>query len=177
MAIRQELLYYVKGNPPFNINAEYTNIPKKTRGYYKVVSGKLTENFERSKSNNIRAGNVWTDIQQVFYLREESVEGCYAQKPLSAIERVILASSNEGDIIIDFFSHSGATLLQAEMSKRVCYTMDISPEYCKVTVARLVHFRNTGKTGWQRLKILQDEKIVVDDATLVGPRPLFQFEG
>ncbi len=50
MAIRQELLYYTKGKPIFNVRAEYTDIPKKTKGYYKKINGKITENFERSKS-------------------------------------------------------------------------------------------------------------------------------
>ena len=47
MAVRQELLYYVKGNPVFNVEAEYTDIPKILRGYYKEVNGRETENFER----------------------------------------------------------------------------------------------------------------------------------
>ena len=173
MAVRQELLYYVKGNPPFHVQAEYTNIPKKTQGYYKVVNGKITENLERSKSQYIRAGNVWLDIQQVFYLLEENVEGCYAQKPLKAIERIILASSKEKDTIIDFFSHSGAALLAAEILNRKCYTMDISPEFCKITTVRLLHYRNTGKTGWGRLKIFGDGKIRAKDFELLGPPSLF----
>jgi site-specific DNA-methyltransferase (adenine-specific) len=82
MWVRQELLYYVKGNPDFNVEAEYTDIPKILRGYYKEVNGRITENLERSKSKYIRAGNVWVDIQQVFYRMEENVPGCYAQKPL-----------------------------------------------------------------------------------------------
>lgn len=89
MALRQELLYYVKGAPCFNIEAEYTDIPKILRGYYKEVSGSISENLERSKSENIRAGNVWVDIQQVFYRLEENVNGCYAQKPLKSCERII----------------------------------------------------------------------------------------
>lgn len=173
MAVRQELLYYVKGKPFFNVQAEYTDIPKKTKGYYKIVGGKLTENIERSKSQYIRAGNVWVDIQQVFYLLEENVEGCYAQKPLKAIERIILASSKEKDLVIDFFSHSGSTLLAAERLNRRCYTMDISPEFCKVTVARLLHYRNTGKTGWGKLKVLNKGKIIAKDSELLGPISLF----
>lgn len=173
MAVRQELLYYIKGNPVFNIEAEYTDIPKKTKGYYKKVNGKITENFERSKSTNIRAGNVWFDIQQIFYLLEENVEGCFAQKPLKSAERIMKASSKEKDIVIDFFSHSGSTLLQAERLKRKCYTMDISPEYCKITVARLLHYRRTGKLGWGRIKVIEDSKIVAKDKDLLGAEPLF----
>jgi DNA modification methylase len=149
MSIRQELLYYVKGNPNFNIQAEYTDIPKILKGYYKIINGKETENIERSKSENIRAGNVWVDIQQVFYRMEENVNGCYAQKPLKAIERIINSSSREGDIVLDYFLHSGTTLLASEINNRMCYSMDIDPVYCEISLRRLEHYRETGKTGWQ----------------------------
>ena len=149
MALRQELLYYVKGQPIFNVAAEYTDIPKILRGYYKEIDHKLTENLERSKSANIRAGNVWVDIQQVFYRLEENVNGCYAQKPLKSCERIIQASSVEGQVVVDFFAHSGSTLLAAERLKRRCYTMDSDPLYCEITLRRLEHYRQTGQTGWQ----------------------------
>lgn len=149
MAVRQELLYYVKGDPEFNVEAEYTDIPKILRGYYKKVKGEITENLERSKSECIRAGNVWVDIQQVFYRMEENASGCYAQKPMRAIERIILASSQRGDSIVDFFSHSGTTLIAAEKLKRHCLTMDVDPIFAEITIRRLEHFRKTGETGWQ----------------------------
>ena len=56
----------------------------------------MTENLQRSKSETIRAGNVWVDVQQVFYRMEENVSGCYAQKPLKSIDRIIKASSDAG---------------------------------------------------------------------------------
>ena len=73
MAVRQELLYYTMGEPCFYVEAEYTDIPKILRGYYKEINGKITENIERGKSDNIRAGNVWVDVQQIFYRMEENV--------------------------------------------------------------------------------------------------------
>ncbi len=149
MAVRQELLYYIKGQPKFNVDAEYTDIPKILRGYYKKVNGQLTENIERSKSRTIRAGNVWVDIQQVFYRMEENVPGCYAQKPLKAIERIISASSEPGDILVDFFAHSGTTLLACEKLKRRCFTSDIDPIFAEISIRRLEHYRKTGRTGWQ----------------------------
>ncbi len=149
MWVRQELLHYVKGNPIFNVSAEYTDIPKILRGYYKTVNGKVTENFERSKSEFIRAGNVWVDIQQVFYRMEENVPGCYAQKPLKAIERLILSGSNEGDLVIDFFAHAGTTLIAGGKLNRKVYTFDIDPIFAEITIRRLEHYRKTGKTGWQ----------------------------
>lgn len=147
MAVRQELLFYQKGKPFFEV--KYTDIPKVLKGYYKSVSGKRTENLERSKSDCIRPGNVWLDVQQVFYRMKENVSGCYAQKPLFAINRIIQASSREEDLICDFFSHSGTTLLASEMLGRKCYTMDIDPIYCELTIRRLENLRRTGQAGWQ----------------------------
>lgn len=147
MSVRQELLYYTKGSPRFT--PQYTDIPKALKGYYKEVDGRMTENTERGRADTIRAGNVWIDVQQVFYRMEENVNGCYAQKPLKAITRIIEASSSRGDTVLDFFSHSGTTLLAAEMSGRRCLTMDIDPIFCEITIRRIEHFRQTGRTGWQ----------------------------
>lgn len=164
MALRQELLYYIKGKPFFNIRAAYTGIPKVVRGYYKNVNGKMTENLARSKSAFIRAGNIWIDIQQVFYRMEENVSGCYAQKPLKAIQRIILSGSSRDELVIDFFSHAGTTLLASEILERRCFTIDINPVYCEISLRRLERYRNTGKTGWQNSnpfaeEILLDNKI------------------
>ncbi len=164
MAVRQELLYYIKGNPIFNIEAEYTDIPKILRGYYKEVGGEKTENMERSKSENIRAGNVWVDVQQVFYRMEENVNGCYAQKPLKSIERIIRASSSRGDAVLDYFAHSGTTLIAAEMLGRRCFTMDIDPIFCEITIRRLERYRATGKAGWQNGNPFERE--ILSDSTL-----------
>ena len=147
MWVRQELLHYTLGNPDFSV--VYTDIPKILRGYYKTVNGKKTENLERSKSDTIRPGNVWVDVQQVFYRMEENVPGCYAQKPLKAIERIILTSSKEHELVVDFFAHSGTTLIAGENTNRKVYTFDIDPIFAEITIRRLENYRQTGKTGWQ----------------------------
>lgn len=147
MSVRQELLYYIKGEPVFNVG--YTGIPKILGGYYKTVNGKVTDNFERSKSGFIRPGNVWVDIQQVFYRMEENVTGAYAQKPLKSIKRIIEASSKKNNLVVDFFSHSGVTLLASEMLGRKCYAMEIDPVFAELSIRRLENYRKTGKTGWQ----------------------------
>jgi len=147
MAVRQELLYYVRGHPPFF--PQYTEIPKILRGYYKQVNGRRTENLERGRSGNIRASNVWVDLQQVFYRLEENVAGCYAQKPLAALDRIILASSRPHEAVVDFFAHSGTTLLSCERLERRCLTMDLDPVFCEIVIRRLEHFRATGLSGWQ----------------------------
>jgi site-specific DNA-methyltransferase (adenine-specific) len=157
MSIRQELLYYTKGKPDFNISAEYTEIPKVLKGYYKIVNGKETENIERSKSENIRAGNVWIDIQQVFYRMEENVNGCFVQKPVKAFERIIQSGSKADELVIDFFSHSGTTLIASEKLGRRCYTAEIDPIFCEISIRRLERYRSTCKTGWQNSNPFADE--------------------
>jgi len=146
MAVRQELLYYSMGNPPFRVG--YTDIPKVLKGYYKHVGGKRTENIERSRSETIRPGNVWLDIQQVFYRMRENVPGAFAQKPLKAIER-ILHSADSPELVGDLFSHSGTTLLAAEKMGLRCFTSDIDPVFAELTIRRLERYRTTGREGWQ----------------------------
>ena len=109
----------------------------------------MMENLERSRSETIRPGNVWVDVQQVFYRMEENVPGCYAQKPLKAIQRILDSSSNEGDLIVDFLSHSGTVLIAGESSRRRVYTLDSDPIFAEITIRRLEHYRETGRTGWQ----------------------------
>lgn len=155
MAVRQECLVYAKGNPSFSV--QYTDIPRILRGYYKEVNGVRVENLDRSKSENIRPGNVWVDIQQVFYRMEENVNGCYAQKPLKSIERIMKASSAEEDIVIDFFGHSGTTLLAAEKLNRRCFICDIDPVYCEIMLRRLERYRKHGLTGWQNSNPFEKE--------------------
>ena len=157
MAVRQELLYYTKGNPVFNVEAEYTDIPKILRGYYKKVNGQVTENMERSKSGNIRAGNVWVDIQQVFYRMDENVNGCYAQKPIKCIDRIIRASSAPAHLVVDFFAHSGTTLLASEILRRRCFTIDTDPVFCEISIRRLENFRKTGRLGWQNSHAFEND--------------------
>lgn len=165
MAIRQELLYYTLGTPSFTV--QYTDIPKVLRGYYKEVGGELTENLARSKSENIRPGNVWVDVQQVFYRMEENVSGCYAQKPLKAIQRIVDASSRSGDLVVDFFAHSGATLLASEVLGRRCFTADIDPIFCEISIRRLELYRRSGALGWQNGHPFEDV-LHTDDRQLAG---------
>ncbi|AHC13662.1 DNA-methyltransferase [Salinispira pacifica] len=143
MSVRQELLYYTRGTPSFQ--PVYTQIPRILKGYYR----NQRSNEQRSRNENIRPGNVWVDLQQVFYRLEENVPGAYAQKPLQAMERVILSSSNADDTVIDSFSHAGTTLLASERLERRCITLDIDPIFAEISIRRVEHYRREGKTGWQ----------------------------
>jgi len=88
---------------------------------------------------------------------EENVNGCYAQKPIKSINRIIEASSKREELVTDFFSHSGTTLISAELTNRKCYTVDIDPIFCEISIRRLERLRIIGKTGWQNSNPFADE--------------------
>lgn len=68
--------------------------------------------------------DVWDDCPAVFRLLNEKT-GYSTQKPESLLERIIKASSNEGDLVCDFFGGSGTTAAVAERLGRRWITCDI----------------------------------------------------
>jgi len=58
------------------------------------------------------------------------------QKPVELSARALANSCPASGLVLDLFLGSGATLIGAEQSKRKCYGMEISPNYCDVIVKR-----------------------------------------
>ena len=58
------------------------------------------------------------------------------QKPLELFKRPILNHTKTGAIIAEPFLGSGAQLIAAEQLNRICYGMEISPQYCQVIIER-----------------------------------------
>ena len=59
------------------------------------------------------ADDIWDDVAGMGVVSSEYI-GYPTQKPTGLLERIIKASSNEGDLIADFFCGSGTTLAVAE---------------------------------------------------------------
>ena len=70
-------------------------------------------------------GNVWTDISQLQGINKESL-GYPSQKPLALLERVLRASSNEGDLILDPFCGCGTTIEAGLKLGRQIIGIDVS---------------------------------------------------
>ena len=68
--------------------------------------------------------NLWSDIGNMNRNKKEIV-GYATQKPEALLERIIKASSNEGDLVCDFFGGSGTTAAVAERLGRRWITTDI----------------------------------------------------
>jgi DNA modification methylase len=58
-------------------------------------------------------------------------------KPIALMERIILASTNPGDVVLDFFAGSGSTLVAAKMHKRDYVGCDMNADYVKIARNRL----------------------------------------
>jgi DNA modification methylase len=79
--------------------------------------------------------DVWTDIR----LHSGSKEriGFPTQKPVALLERILKASSNPGDVVLDAFCGCGTTLEAAAVLHRQWIGIDSSPTACRVMSARL----------------------------------------
>ena len=102
------------------------------------------------ESKGVPASTVWGDIQQVYAdpraykagTRSE-ILGFDTQKPEALLKRVILSSSNPGDIVADFFCGSGTTLAVAEKLGRRWIGCDLSRYAIHLTRKRLLEMQNS----------------------------------
>ena len=64
-------------------------------------------------------------------------------KPVELLEKQIINSSKQEDIILDIFLGSGSTLIAAQKTGRICYCMELDPKYVDVIIRRWEDY--TGK--------------------------------
>ena len=98
---------------------------------------RVPQKFYRSV-NNMRGanpGDVW-EFSHVHYCNENR-QAHPTQKPEGLIERMVLASSNPGDFILDPFAGSGTTLRVCQQLDRCCIGIEINPEYVEMIEKRL----------------------------------------
>ena len=80
--------------------------------------------------------NLWDDIQMVSPRSKEGT-GYPTQKPLSLLERIINASSNEGDTVLDPFCGCATACVAADRLGRKWVGIDISPKAAELVQVRL----------------------------------------
>lgn len=83
-------------------------------------------------------GNLWVDLSDMMHISDKEKVGYSTQKPEKLLERIIKASSNEGDLVCDFFGGSGTTASVAEKLGRRWITSDIGKPACLVIRKRLI---------------------------------------
>jgi DNA modification methylase len=80
--------------------------------------------------------NCWTDINKIAPMSKERL-GYPTQKPEALLERIIKASSNAGDVILDAYCGCGTTVAVAEMLNRKWIGIDITYQSISLILKRL----------------------------------------
>lgn len=116
-----DILHFTKSKY-FTFNLDKIRVPQK---YYR----------ERNNMRGANPGNVW-EFSHVHYCNGNRFNHP-TQKPEGLVERMILASSDENDLILDPFSGSGTTLRVAQQLNRRALGFELNPEYVFMTEKRL----------------------------------------
>lgn len=117
-----DILMFSKGEQK-TFNLDEIRIPQK---YYRSI-------------NNMRGanpGNVW-NFSHIHYSQKNRAKQHPTQKPEGVIERMILASSNPGDVVLDPFLGSGTTMRVVQQTQRIGIGIEIENEYIEETKERL----------------------------------------
>ncbi len=138
------LLWFTKGQE-WTFNRDAVRIPHKalnTNRQGAAIAAPLTP---EQREAYLQRGKIpetwWPDFSPVGRLARERI-GYPTQKPLALVERVIKASSNEGDVVLDPFCGCATACVAAENLSRKWVGIDISPK-----AAELVNVRLQGTMG------------------------------
>ena len=136
------IFWYSKSNHwKFNLDAVRFPHSEKTKANFK--KGLIGSGFDGAPRVINEKGKVpedwWSDITIAarFPKGDDNNIGYPTQKPINLLERIILTSSNEGDIILDPFVGGGTTVAVADVLKRKWTGIDQSAQAIKVSEFRL----------------------------------------
>ena len=142
-------------------------------GNAKIVSGhdeagrRLPSQTENQDSDGVRQDDVWP------ISRVAPVKQLYpTQKPIALLERIISASSDPGDLVLDPFCGCGTAVHAAQNLGRHWIGIDICVNACKVIEKRL---RSHFDSIWSDVEFVGFPK-TVDDAKTLAEYDKFRFE-
>ena len=133
-----------KPNPPPNLSCRYfTHATETIIWAAKTVKSKHCFNY-----HDMRAMNDGKQMKSVWSFKapskEEKTFGKHpTQKPVALLERIILASTNEGDLILDPFSGSSTSGVAAVNVNRKFVGVELDPAFVDLSIARLQHSIDT----------------------------------
>jgi len=129
----EPILFSVKDKNNYTFNSKDILVRAKTGAVRKLIDYRKSQ--PQVYNSKKVPGNVW-EIPRVRY-RMPEYENHPTQKPIALLDRIVRASSNEGDIVLDPFSGTFTTSFVAKQLNRRSIGMEIQEEYVKVGLRRL----------------------------------------
>jgi len=146
----------------------YNKVDKNGKRYYEGYGGK----WKKYLDEGTPADDVWSFVreQQFRTLNSQAKErlGYPTQKPEALLERIIKASSNPGDTVLDPFCGCGTTIAVAEKTRRQWIGIDIT--YLAIDVIKKSHIKEN-----EHFQVYGEPKDVYSAGQLAEQKP-FQFE-
>lgn len=134
-----EDIWFCTVSDEYTFNVDAVKLKRKVIAPYRQEDGK-PKDWEQSSSGNYRLtypSNLWSDITIPFWSMSENTDHP-TQKPEKLIAKLILASSNPGDFVLDPFLGSGTTAVVAQKLGRHFCGIELNVEYCCWALKRLV---------------------------------------
>lgn len=161
MGDRPNLCYEFRGHyPPYSTGwrMKYEKMEEEyQKGNIVVTEEGLERRSYMKYYAGVSPGNLWVETELLLGARSKERTGYPTQKPLKLLERIIKASSNEGDMILDPFCGCATTCVAAEKLDRKWVGIDISPK-----AAELVKSRMQNELGFTILKLIHRTDIPTD---------------
>ena len=130
----EPILFCVKDNKNYTFNADDILVDAKTGSKRKLIDYRKTP--PQPYNTEKVPGNVW-EFSRVRY-RMDEYENHPTQKPIKLLERIIKASSNKGDTVLDPFSGTFTTSFVAKSLGRKSIGIEIDEDYTKIGIRRVL---------------------------------------
>jgi site-specific DNA-methyltransferase (adenine-specific) len=133
-----EDIWFCTVSEEYKFNIDAVKINRKVLAPYKNKNGDPKDwlNRNNSKVRITCPSNLWTDLTVPFWSMPENTDHP-TQKPEKLLAKIILASSNEGDLVFDPFTGSGTTLVTAKKLNRFFFGVEIESSYAALALKRL----------------------------------------
>jgi site-specific DNA-methyltransferase (adenine-specific) len=129
----EPILFCVKDKNNYTFNTDSIRVEAKTGAKRKLID--YRKNPPQIYNSEKVPGNVW-EFPRVRY-RMDEYENHPTQKPIALLERIIKASSNKGDTVLDPFSGTFTTSYVAKQLGRNSIGIELQEEYLKIGLRRL----------------------------------------
>lgn len=129
----EPILFCVKDKNNYTFNADAIMVEAKTGSKRKLMD--YRKNPPQPYNTMKVPGNVW-DFARVRY-RMDEYENHPTQKPIALLDRIVKASSNKGDVVMDPFSGTFTTGFVAKSLERKTISIELSEDYLKIGLRRL----------------------------------------